>query len=43
MRNIKGENSIPAFILDNLFKIMMIKVDEIIQNNKRVIENAVEL
>ena len=43
MKGIKGEDIVPTFIIDNLFKIIMIKVDEIIQNNKRVIDNAVEL
>ncbi|CDW79204.1 UNKNOWN [Stylonychia lemnae] len=33
----------PAFILDYLFKIIMMKVDDIIQNNQRVINQAIEM
>eukprot|EP00347_Sterkiella_histriomuscorum_P013017 403366332 len=37
------QDSIPAFALDNLFKIVMMKIDDIIQNNRRVIDKAIEM
>jgi hypothetical protein len=36
------DDVISSFIIDYLFKIMMIKVDEILANNNRIISKAIE-
>jgi len=45
MKAIKNAHNdiIPSFIVDNIFKTILLKIDQILSNSKRVIDNAVEM
>jgi hypothetical protein len=42
IQTLEREDLMSSMILDNLFKIIMIKVDDIFANNQKVINKALE-